>query len=96
MTEFLILLILSCFWCFGIFAPFQDGYILESLGNAIKRVVPKVFLQPIFLCPICMASIHGATIGLIWYGIDVRVIPFIICLCGLNFIVKNILFPEYE
>jgi hypothetical protein len=43
-----------------------------------------------------MASIHGAAIGLFWWGIDLRVIPFMICLCGLNFIIKNIIFPEYE
>jgi hypothetical protein len=96
MNEFIILLIIACNWCFGIFTPFHEGYILESIGDRIRSVIGKQLSKPIFGCPPCMASIHGAAIGLFWWGIDLRVIPFMICLCGLNFIIKNIIFPEYE
>lgn len=96
MSEFIVLLLIACFWCFGIFTPFHEGYILEGLGNRIKAVIGKQLAKPLFSCPPCSASVHGAAIGLFWWGIDIRVIPFMICLCGLNFIVKTLLFPEYE
>jgi hypothetical protein len=75
------------------------GYIQElPSGGGIPAWV-KSILKPIFACPTCMASVHGTAI---FFAFVLGYLPLImwpvwcICLCGLNFIIQNIIYPEYE
>jgi hypothetical protein len=97
MIDFLLLLIFGMAWTWGIHCLFAEGYLLESVGNVIRRNVPKWAMKPTIDCAPCMASIHGFAISAIYF--DWHIFPmlaYIICLCGVNFIIKSILFPEYE
>jgi hypothetical protein len=102
--SFFAILMVSALWCWGVFTLFHDGYFLDWFGNYFRREDDNSppnykgtwFTKPLFDCPPCMASFHGGIIGLWYFGLDWSVLPFVICLCGLNFIVKSILFPEYE
>jgi hypothetical protein len=97
MSDFLLLLVFGVCWTWGIHCLFGEGYLLEPAGRWIQRQIPKWLFKPLLACPPCMASIHGFFISAIYY--DWRIIhmgAFMICLCGLNFILKSILYPEYE
>lgn len=110
MTDFILLLIVGSCWCWGVFTLFHEGYFLERIGNKLRkfdifpgnksmqeRWIGTWYSKPLFDCPPCMASIHGLLISAIYY--EWHIYPmgaYMICLCGLNFIVKSILFPEYE
>jgi len=105
MTDFLILLVVGSFWCWGVFTLFYDGYVLDKIGDLLRKEnddsPPKIkgtwYSKPLFDCPPCMASIHGFLISAIYYDWLIYLMgAYMICLCGLNFIVKSILFPEYE
>lgn len=98
MTDFLLLLIFGACWTWGICCLFQEGYILYSFGKKLKDIgVPIWVAKPLFVCPPCMSSIHGFLISAIYF--DWHIYPmmaYMVCLCGLNFIIKSIIFPEYE
>lgn len=88
------MLILGSTWCFGIYALFDNDHLLGPAGDWIEAKTSTTFIRPLFGCPPCMSSVHGTIIGLIVFGLTLTVIPFVICLCGLNFIIKNIIFEE--
>lgn len=105
MTDFILLLIVGACWTWGVFTLFHEGYILERAGNLFRKYNYKPnggfsgtwYSKPLFDCPPCMGSIHGFIISAIYY--DWHIYPmmaYMVCLCGLNFILKSILFPEYE
>lgn len=96
MNDFIVLLIIGSSWCWGVFTLFHEGYLLERAGNTLRRELGSWFSKPLFDCPPCQASIHGFAIGFIHYGLSWQIPIFMICLCGLNFIIKSIIFPEYE
>lgn len=97
MTEFILLLLFGACWCFGIYCLFSEGYILEKAGKVIRANVPKWAAKPTIDCPPCLASIHGFAISAIFFDWHIYpMLAYIVCLCGLNFIIKSILFPEYE
>lgn len=95
MTDFLILLLIGSFWCFGIYAPFSEGYVFENIGTFGIKHLGKL-AKPLFACPPCMASVHGSILAIVVYDWTFIALAFVVCLCGLNFIVKSIIFPEYE
>jgi hypothetical protein len=96
MTElsFFGTLAASSLWCFGIYAVFNNDHILGPVADWLEKVTSVSFCRPIFGCPPCMASFHGGIMGLIAFGFNWAVIPFVICLCGLNFIIKTLIFEE--
>lgn len=105
MTDFLLLLIFGACWIWGVHCLFADGYILSKFADYFRVEIPDStpesyaatwYSKPLFDCPPCMASFHGGIIGVCFIGFHPSVIPYMVCLCGLNFIVKTILFPEYE
>ena len=112
MIDFILLLIFGACWTWGVFTLFHEGYVLEKIGNKLRKyeydhAKSKTSLnyswkgtwysKPLFDCPPCMASVHGFLISAFYYDWHIPQIPvFMICLCGLNFIIKSILFPEYE
>lgn len=75
MIDFILLLILTSLWIFGFRALFQEGMILEKVGDKlwgddggfikgvnykkIKGILPEWLCKPLFQCPPCMSSIHG-------------------------------------
>jgi hypothetical protein len=95
-TNFFYLLLFGSFWIWGIYAPFSEGYIFEKVGIFLTKILGKQVSKPLFACPVCMPSVHGSAIAFIFYGLSLTSIAFVICLCGLNYIIKSILFPEYE
>lgn len=93
MTDFLLLLILTSCWCFGFRTLFQEGFLFHSLGDKLWAW-SEFWSKPIFQCPPCMASIHGALAYIFFYdGYYGMSIFFLICLCGLNFLITQII-PE--
>lgn len=97
MTDFILLLIFGAVWTWGFHCPFQDGYILEKAGHLMWDRLPKWISKPLFACPPCMASAHGFLISAFYYDWHIfQMLPYMICLCGLNYILKTILYPEYE
>jgi len=108
--DFILLLILGTCWCWGVFTLFHEGYILERLGNKFRKYKhwagPKClqegykgtwYSKPLFDCPPCMASVHGFLVSAIYYEFHIYpMLAYMICLCGLNFVIKSILYPEYE
>jgi hypothetical protein len=102
MTDFLLLLLFGVCWTWGFRTPFQEGYFLEKIGKFFRSEdgTGTWFTKPLFDCPPCQASLHGFMIASIYYGAAgwnlLIVFGYMICLCGLNFIIKSILYPEYE
>jgi hypothetical protein len=96
-TDFILLLLIGACWIWGVHCLFSDGYILGNLGNFLRKHLPEWALKPLIDCPPCMASVHGFMISAMYYEWHIiHMVAYIFCLCGLNFIIKSILYPEYE
>ena len=91
--EFLIYILIASAWIWGINCLFSEGHLLEKWGDWIDKNMPEWIYKPTVGCPACMSSIHG----ILWFFIGFPVcfhdalpirllIPFLISLCGLNFI----------
>lgn len=102
MVEFIQLLFISSLWIWGIHFIFKPNQILGLPGDVVREW-PRWIYKPTIGCPQCMASIHGTIIYLIahsWvydHGFSVLLlIPFIICLSGLNHIITEFLYDTTE
>lgn len=87
-------LITGSLWIFGVYALFDNDHLLGKLGDWIELKTSTNFIRPLFCCPPCMASAHGLLIGLLLFGASLTIIPYVICLCGLNFIIKKAIFHD--
>lgn len=97
MTDFILLLLFGVCWTWGFSCPFQEGYVLHPVGKKMWDNWPEWVCKPLFACPPCMSSLHGFAISAVYF--DFHIFPmaaYMVCLCGLNFIIKSILYPEYE
>lgn len=93
MVDFLLLLILTSLWCFGVKTLFSEGFLLERVGDWAWGK-SEFLSKPLFQCPPCMASVHGGLAYIFFYdGPYGMSIFFLICLCGLNYLITQIL-PE--
>lgn len=93
MTHFLPLLFVGVSLIWGIHCLFSDGYLLGEVGNLLYHKFPKYITKPAFACPPCMSSLWGFMISVTVYGFDIPMcILYMICLCGLNFIIKELLY----
>lgn len=92
-----ILLIASAFiWgLHGILNP-DDNLIGNGLGALLERTLGTTICKPLFLCPPCMSSVWGLVFGISYFGLELKVLLFVICLLGINYAVKKIIYPEYE
>lgn len=88
-------IILISAWCWGVHCLFNEDYILGGIGLVIERTIGTTLCKPLFLCPPCMSSIHGFAWALYFYGLDFKIIPFVIALTGLNYVIKTFVYPEY-
>lgn len=96
MTTFLLSLLPVSLgiWCIHIL--FQEGHLLEKVGDWMDEHWPEKVNKPLWACPICMSSVWGF-IGFFaldfLFGVhhDIKLlIPFIFCLCGLNTIILKL------
>lgn len=89
MVEFIYLLFLTSLWIWGIHALFQ----LTGLESKFKWM-SDMFRKPLFDCPPCGASFYGTLA--FWLVFSIPTIPlwiaFCLCLCGLNYIIKEHLY----
>lgn len=93
MIEFIIYILITSAWIWGVNCLFSEGHLLEATGDVLWEALPEWICKPLFNCPACMSSVHG----LIWFFVGIpfcfndtlpigQLIPFLICLCGLNFL----------
>ena len=75
------------------------------LGKAdltLQNYLPTYIYKPTFGCVRCMASVHGSIAYCLFnephgfssvfpYGIDFTIIPFVVCVSGLNVILSYFL-----
>lgn len=95
MIDFILLIIIGSLWIWGIFALFDEGNLLWFIRERAEKDGAGYMIKPFVSCPYCMSSIHGFWISIAYYGFDqFYLIPiYMICLCGLNFIIKEYLYP---
>lgn len=92
-----MLLTLNGLFIWGVYCPFSEGYVLHFIAKNLEHTgLPRWLSKPLYGCPPCMSSFYGIPVGLIVYDWTWVAGAYVICLCGLNYIVKSILFPEYE
>src|SRR5687767_3707573 len=96
MIEFLLSLLPVSLgiWCVHIL--FQEGHLLEKPGEIITEKLGEKWSKPFINCPICMSSVWGI-IGFAalqtFFGVQLplkQLIPFVLCLCGLNTIISKL------
>lgn len=95
MLDFILLLIIGSLWIWGVFALFDEGNLLWPVRKWADSIFGE-WTKPVFSCPYCMSSIHGLSIFYFAHGYDYSVVAYgvyVMCLCGLNFIIKEYLYP---
>jgi hypothetical protein len=65
--------------------------ILEKADLFLQNYLPTYIYKPTVGCVRCMASVHGGLSYFIVNGIDLMIIPFIVCVSGLNVILSYFL-----
>lgn len=95
MNDFIIYLVITSLWIFGVYAVFDSRHLLGKVGGWVMSQTSETLCRPLFRCPVCMSSVHGGLFGVVFYDFTLTVLPFIICLAGLNFIINSLL-PEYD
>lgn len=102
MIEFLISILPTSLFIYGVHILFQDNHLLEKQGEWMATNWPEWITKPLFDCQICQSSIWG-TVG--FFSIDflfgvhhnLRLyIPYVFCLCGLNVIIQKLTSKERE
>lgn len=82
---------LTSLWCVGLWKAFDGGMIFSKVDLYLSNKLPNVIYKPLIGCIPCMASIHGAASYFIFVGVDLMVIPFVVCVCGMNVILTHFL-----
>lgn len=96
-TMLSVQLIFGSLIIWGVFCLFSEGYIFGRIGKFLGEKLPSWIYKPLMGCPPCMSSVYGFAIGAAFYSFtDPQLYILIIALCGLNFIIKSWLYPEYE
>lgn len=94
MIDLIALGIINVGFIWGINCAFSEGYFLEGAGKVIEKAIGTKPCKPLFLCPPCMSSVWG---GLFFWAFANAtfwlLLPYVICLCGINFIIKEYLYP---
>lgn len=99
MIEFILNLVVSSLWIWGFHCVFKPRFIgfnalFVLFGISWYRSYRGYFMKPIASCPACMASVHGILMA-IWLQMSIQQLPvFLIALCGLNFIIIEVLYGE--
>lgn len=100
MIQFIISLLPASLFIYGVNILFQEGHLLEKLGEWMRSKWPNWITKPLYDCSICMASLWGSiafvAIGY-FFGVHLplkQFIPYIFCLCGLNTIINKLISKE--
>lgn len=94
MIELFLGLLFTALWIWGVHCLFQPDHLLEKWGDWIDDNTPDWIYKPTVGCPACMSSVHG----ILWFIVGLPVcfdmympirllIPFLIALCGFNFVI---------
>lgn len=86
-------LFIASAWIWGIHALFYH-LIFERTGDFLERILGTTVCKPLFICPPCQSSVHGFFWGLYFFSLSIKIIPFIICLTGLNYVIKTFVYRE--
>ena len=78
----------------GLLNP-DDNLLLNGVGGLLERTLGTTFCKPLFLCPPCMSSVYGTASGLVYFGLSLKIILFVICLLGINYAIKKTIYPDY-
>jgi hypothetical protein len=83
-------------WIWGIAALFDEGMLLETLGDMMQKELGHWICKPLFSCPICMSSFHSLLLAgiLLLVGEPLSFPEWVylaISTCGLNFIITKLL-----
>lgn len=98
---FILYIIISSLWIWGINCLFSEGHLLEKQGVWMDTNLPEWLYKPMVGCAACMASVHG----LLWFFIGLPVcfleslpirllIPYLISLCGFNYLLIKLVSKE--
>lgn len=82
-------------WIWGVHCIFSEGYTMHRFGLFLERILGTTLCKPLFICPPCMSSVHGLLFAFL-ISMPYHIIPyFMIVLCGINFIIKKFVYPDY-
>jgi hypothetical protein len=96
LLALLCLVVLSCLWIWGV----HGAYVILGRNKYLDEL-PDNMKKPLFDCPVCMPTIHVPLVFLI-SGTTGAHLPFHyvalawIMTAGLNFVIKEYLYPEQE
>ena len=83
-------LLITSAWVWGVYALFNHLF-LNDVGTFMKRIIGEKLCKPLFCCVCCMSSVHGIPFGIYFFGLDWKVLIFIICLTGIQHVVSTFL-----
>lgn len=90
--------LMSSAWCFGFHVIVEKVLFEEILGFDLDKDWDgfsrwfQLLSKPLWACPFCMASLHGAIIFFLFLAPLLSifaVIPFCVCLCGFNYVITQ-------
>jgi hypothetical protein len=107
MIHFILLIIITVFWIWGVKVLFKKGEILGAQGEWMRSKWPKWVVKPLFSCPSCMSSVHNTLIY--FMGLHFNQLPILIssnwllfwpffctCTAGINHILIEHLYDTSE
>lgn len=93
MMEFILYIVLTSGFIWGVNCLFSENHILEKPGDWMREHWPESITKPLFDCAACMSSLWGLSwffgwIPFLFNPIPIKfLIPFLLCLCGLNYVI---------
>lgn len=93
-TEVILHGLANALWIIGVWNAALPGQVLDPIATwfagdskampAIEGHVPDWINKPLFLCPMCMASVHGALWWMVFHPTPLILLPvYVVCLSGL-------------
>lgn len=82
-SDFYLRLLLSALVIIGIWTACGKGMILDPLATWLEERLPEWACKPLFACPPCMSSVHGAWIWAATGGSWTWFPMYVLSLCGL-------------
>lgn len=97
MIEFILYLLLTSGWIWGINCIFSKDHVFEKAGDWMDDHWPEWVNKPLWACAACQSSIHGTLSYFIFlykdFGFWMWPV-FCIVLCGLNYLLIKLTTKE--
>lgn len=94
MIDLICLGLINALFIWGIHCLFSDGFIFHGFGKVLERTIGTTASTFIFTCPPCMSSFWGGMFFTLFAHTTLwLLLPYCICLCGFNYIIKEYLYP---